>query len=267
LAGRVTEGTIPFPPGSSALPGTITRRDGTPVADTIVAVTGFGSSADHGAQKTDARGAFGFESLPAGLYRLSVGDPRYSSVSAWADLGENEAKNVQIEVGVPAMTGIVTEAASGAPVRGAQVSLRGRVVVRGSSDDRGEYRIEDVPPGPYRLVVSCEGYGFRSLGERQIGAEILREDIALPAACRLLIHVLGKDGEPYVGRVLVRLTPKQLEWTSFGATFFTDPRGCVSCPFWVPGTYDARLWVEGVGSAEALDVTLGTEAELTLRLQ
>lgn len=65
------------------------------------------------------------------------------------------------------LTGIVTDAATGEPVVGAEVELNGTVFAA-QTDSSGMFRIEQLPAGTAKLVI------------RQIGHKPLRQEIRLP---------------------------------------------------------------------------------------
>jgi hypothetical protein len=124
--------------------------------------------------RADEHGDFAFDGLPAGEYEFSVSKPGYLTAMynqrrpyGQADtvpLRDGERRlDLSIRLGkLAVMTGIVTDDA-GAPVSGLWVSVV-RPVVRGGrrvlevirgdgTDDRGEYRISQLEPGEYALVI------------------------------------------------------------------------------------------------------------------
>jgi len=77
------------------------------------------------------------------------------------------------------LAGAVQDANSGR-VRSATVIIRaagGALERRTTSDARGEFRIEDLPPGPYEVSVSAPGFA-------RTPARRLRSRSALPARSR-----------------------------------------------------------------------------------
>jgi hypothetical protein len=70
-------------------------------------------------------------------------------------LGSTELLHAQA-----AAEGKITEAETGQPLEGAHVYLSGTTIGT-AANARGQYRLEAIPPGGHRLVVSMIGYGRR----------------------------------------------------------------------------------------------------------
>ena len=123
---------------------------------------------------TDEHGDFAFAALPAGEYEFSVSKPGYLTAMYnqrrpygqpdSVPLRDGERRlDVSITIGkLGVVTGVVTDE-SGAPLSGVSVSAVRPVIhggrrefelVRGDgTDDRGEYRISQLEPGEYALVI------------------------------------------------------------------------------------------------------------------
>ncbi|HVM00121.1 MAG TPA: carboxypeptidase regulatory-like domain-containing protein [Egibacteraceae bacterium] len=74
-----------------------------------------------------------------------------------------------------AVAGLVTSTATGAPIAGATVTvtrtqgLPGSVAGQGTTDANGQYRIEQLAPGPYNITASASGYKART--ETSVGLQ------------------------------------------------------------------------------------------------
>lgn len=136
---------------------------------------------------TDDRGVYRIFGLPAGRYKVCVGDPRFNSgrrrqISAqtfYPDVTDvakagivevregSETSKIDIKTGeVPqgySVTGRVVEGESGNPVTGVYVQLN-RIEVKDGrggfgesldvqADARGQFRVSNVRPGKYDLIV------------------------------------------------------------------------------------------------------------------
>lgn len=69
------------------------------------------------------------------------------------------------------ITGRVTTALTGEPIRGAtvQATSNGRepaIALRATTDDQGYFHITELPPGQYRVSASRTGFVMRQLGQR-----------------------------------------------------------------------------------------------------
>jgi protocatechuate 3,4-dioxygenase beta subunit len=69
-----------------------------------------------------------------------------------------------------AISGRVTDAASGQPLRGVEIALglegTGNSHVGGKTDDGGRFEIKNIPPGQYRVWASRTGYISMQYGQR-----------------------------------------------------------------------------------------------------
>lgn len=100
---------------------------------------------------------FGADAVVAG------GEAHFSSSWVW----RQDLEIVPLDDLHTVLTGIVTDATTGAPVVGAEVELNGTVFAA-QTDSSGMFRIERLPAGTARLVI------------RQIGHKPLRQEIRLP---------------------------------------------------------------------------------------
>jgi hypothetical protein len=165
--------------GSGVIRGRVTLPSGTPVTDATVTVASVTELRPSRSVVTDNNGRFVFDKLPSGEYLLGAARVAYVSTDT-ADrdrdpqsgvrvrLADGEVRtNVDLLLSRPAaITGRVLDE-FGEPYEGAVVSLcltryeagRRRLVLYASSlnptDDRGRYRVINVPPGRYLLAASA----------------------------------------------------------------------------------------------------------------
>ncbi|MDQ6717810.1 MAG: carboxypeptidase-like regulatory domain-containing protein [Gemmatimonadota bacterium] len=76
------------------------------------------------------------------------------------------------------LSGMVVDAATGSPLNGASVAVKG-TALRGSSDGNGVFFIDEVPLGPAVLEVSRVGYKSRGLSIGVTAEDRARWTIAL----------------------------------------------------------------------------------------
>jgi hypothetical protein len=134
------------------------------------------------ATDTDADGAFTFEAVPKGRYRLKASKARYVDTSLGArapgrpgrafDLGDGQKiEGLTIRL---ALAGVITGRVvddAGEPVAGAYVSALQRKRTRGAArltpmagrptDDTGTYRLFGLPPGQYYVSVQPDERSLR----------------------------------------------------------------------------------------------------------
>lgn len=153
LAGRVLLGSEPMREGSVAA----NRSDGSG--------SGSGSS---GFDALDHEGRFRIEGLEEGTYQMRILGP--SGVQHQQEVEVPTDGEVLITLEPALLHGRVVDAVTGDPLSGVEVSLfprgedprggRGIGVLFGSlrTDSRGVFRVPDVAAGPYRLVLTKDGY-------------------------------------------------------------------------------------------------------------
>ena len=125
---------------------------------------------------TDDSGRFGFGNIPPGRYKLCARCDEYQQAWYGAPTPRHAAGVITLHSGerrqdfnlrltmLGAISGVVVDQ-DGDPVDGANVSLLARSFRRGkpsfgrhggaSTNDRGEYRISNVTPGSYLVMVNC----------------------------------------------------------------------------------------------------------------
>lgn len=126
---------------------------------------------------SDPGGAFSFEGLSAGRYRIAAQKPQYrqNQETGTIELGPSRASfEVKLDP-LATLEGTVLDTA-GAPIRGASVQLIQVSVQAGrrnfrvdrsvSTDDRGRYRLWNLQPGSYYVRLSGRAGGTRTfMGE------------------------------------------------------------------------------------------------------
>lgn len=174
----------PPPVGTAVLSGQVVARDtGTPVAKARVMLSGGpertartsppASPPVMQTAETDAGGRFEFARLPAGSYRVNVwpdsGFERRGSADATGRLLDAESSTVTIRLEPVFTVAGRVRTKAGQPVAGALVrALRHQTsdgvprlveTARVTTNDRGEYRLADVPLGDCYVNVSGTGVG------------------------------------------------------------------------------------------------------------
>jgi hypothetical protein len=166
------------PAGTGLIAGRVLDvTSGQPVPNVTV------SMSTKAAVQTDSLGRFAFPSLAAGRYTLRVQQEGYAHVRGAAVTlrADQLVTDIELQVGRHGViTGTVRDD-GGDPIVGAGVTAFNKRVVgfrpmlfpRGGavSDDRGQFRISDLPPGEY-LICACDRDSLpidRSLLTRQGG--------------------------------------------------------------------------------------------------
>lgn len=152
LARREEELPPPPPPGLANLYGiVIDAVSGEALPDVLVIL-------DSDQVYTDQNGLYAFVDLMPGDYTIQFFKEGYEGVVSMATLNEGQnTLNVQlIPVVVPAMlSGIVTDAETGQPIKGVKVTVNGMVTY---TNTIGEYLFVDLVPGTYTVTFEKDGY-------------------------------------------------------------------------------------------------------------
>jgi carboxypeptidase family protein len=155
--------------GHLTLAGLVLYRD-QPLADALISLRGEHLAVERSVI-TDHEGLFRFEELDADTYLLGLSHAReLLTHNQPVELASDRVLTIRLERST--VSGTVVDSDSSAPLADAAVDLRHVAgddgpdfLVGGSSDAAGNFRLERVPPGQYRMTVGHEGY---SPAERQL---------------------------------------------------------------------------------------------------
>jgi hypothetical protein len=197
-----------------------------------VRVLAWGPAGSSRGDTTDASGHYGFSGLVPGAYRLHAGNLvelvpseyapewyRDRADAATADTvavvgGETSSADLALALG-GRITGRVTDAATGTPVEGADVSHRDAVLggpMGGhGTDATGRYTVAGLPSGTFEVCASLPGYRSAcvtgvdvTVRETTAGVDLL---LVRESAARLTVavEVVGEAflGGPVTARILV----------------------------------------------------------------
>lgn len=145
---------------AATITGSVSSSDPFSPAAGALVVAFLGSTPVMGA-RADAVGAFSFTDLPAGTYRVKVGDATGRSTEATVTVaGGQNLTGVQLQVSPGAtLAGRVTDPVTGEPIAGMPVSLftpdGSQQVTR--TDDAGDYQFGRLPLGTYLIRLPLNG--------------------------------------------------------------------------------------------------------------
>ncbi len=246
-----------FEPGTT-IGGIVQDEAGHPIAGVRVEVTGPPTESESvnrgftiGTAETDARGRWRLDVAPKDLSDLYVHPehPRYMRRP-----GERVSRNLDgvfvLTRGLT-VTGRVVNAA-GRPIKGARAMFGhdriGPDLPSGTTDDRGEFALENCEPGPSIVTVQAEGYAPRFRDVRvEAGAAPVVITLPEPGAT-LRVKVVNVEGKPVAGAILAVDTWRghrslefrkeagadgRIEWRS-------APRDEMLCAVFKPGYMSSR---------------------------
>jgi hypothetical protein len=151
-----------------------------------------------------------------------------------------------------AISGVVRDAITSAPIREARVCRVRGGAIRGSApcqfaDERGRFVLLDVPSGTYRLTATRPGYANAWYGGTspkelsiQAGEWFRTAEVVLVPLGSISGTVFDEAGEPVVGAPVQALMPFQLAGlphVAAGPRAVTDDRGSYRLPGLTPGRY------------------------------
>ena len=201
---------------SASVSGRVLLSDGTPGAGVRVSldpeprVAELSASLSLGSRETDGAGAFAFEGLKAGVYRITANSMRGRVAAGTAvvkDLvleEERAVEHLELRLSAPARIEGTITGPDGKPYAGAVVFLRdpaGSRLEAGppppTSDAGGRFSIDGLPPG--ELWIGARTEGLVTVETRPIdlrAGETSRIALELRAGTRLRVLVQEEDGRP-----------------------------------------------------------------------
>lgn len=284
--------TLDFELASGRIAGRVVDSDGKPLENAMVqlnverdqaALSGTGT---YGYFQTKADGAFTFDNLGAGVYRVTAGDSRYGFNGANSQYGETSVGDLNVEEGASiadvvirleraaVLTGVV-RTASGAPavsafvtVRDARGASRDQWVGRHTTDGAGRYRIDDLSAGTWTVSAQLGNEASdESAPVRVASGDSTTVDLSMRAATRLRISVLDRDGK----RVGASISVRDSKGREHGSSFVFDPdfpggEGSYTIGPLPPGKYDVTATNHDKSSASS-SVSLHGEADSSVELR
>jgi hypothetical protein len=209
-----------------------------------------------------------------------------------------QQRSQRIDPLTSSISGRVTTADTGAPIRGAEVrlSMDGRFSRLVTTNGEGRYELRNLPAGAYKLTVSKTGFITLEFGQRRPfessstisvrEGESASGNVALPRGGAIFGRVIDQYGDPSVGtrvQVLrVRVEEGRRRLLSVGGGDQTDDTGAFRLYGLPPGDYyvsastglidavkrDPAVYYPGtMNVSEAQPITLGAGAEVSADFQ
>ncbi|MCC6796446.1 MAG: carboxypeptidase regulatory-like domain-containing protein [Candidatus Hydrogenedentes bacterium] len=245
--------------------------------------------AQPGGQSTDANGAFEFTKLAAGSYVLKASSASRGTAETYplsVSVGE-DVTGVQITLSPGVTVSGVVVGPSGEPVRGATVQLgpitqdmaanlvsafvpSGVLKTAGSTttNENGEFTINQVAPGSYRLVTSHADFAKSIEPDFSVAAG---QDIS---AHRITLNEGGEaqgtfaiDGKPQAGAMVVMLGEAGVEVVQTDSQGRFDVRGLTAGPHMIAAFDPSQFASGGAGiqfSPQVVDIPNGAPTNITL---
>ena len=253
-----------------SISGTVVGRDGRmPVGGAQVSLNEQGDSTNfaNDTTKTDGSGAFLFEHLRSGRYRLTAQTTSGNSQPTDVVLADNQSQG-----------GVLIQMITGALLHGTVSGLPAgrlggvRIFANGNgyndsatTDDNGHYQLANVPSGIIRLNASTSFLQGRSTSqtvEIGDGATDVPADIVFQGASTLSGRVT-RASQPLSG-LFVNANPDQATGGAQRATTQTDENGSYSLQGLTDGTYQVNVSGAGVGYRKAFVVSGDTQGDIQI---
>lgn len=161
--------------------------------------------------RTNAQGAFRFESLYDGMFQVEVQDPNGQGVAARVE-ARSGIEDLRIVVGDSSgvtLFGTVRDAATGVPIEVFGINAMipsGAGGMTGDTypfeDPNGAFRITGLRPGPIAPWLQAEGYSDLHVPVRDYAEGEHRLDLTMSADRMLHLRVLDEGREPVEGAML-----------------------------------------------------------------
>lgn len=241
--------------GGASVSGTVTRF-GEPLRSGIVRFTPRDRSNAGSMSNLDNEGRYTIDGLSPGSYDVTVIDLQtFSPFSKTVDIrSDNETVDIDIRGG--RIEGLVTDATSSQPIDGASIVLERTDAEQGGRFSRlgattgstGEFVIEPVPEGSYRLRVERAGFGHAT---RDVFVTEGREEsveLALQPNEGIALRVVdSRDGRALTADVTAWDVQNQVAWQGR-----PSPRadGSIRIPV-APGTYRVSVSANGYAPSSA----------------
>jgi protocatechuate 3,4-dioxygenase beta subunit len=267
LAVRPGENRLDFKLGPGLeIAGRVVDDAGAPLGGARVALSA-GDSLPHETASGDD-GSFHFPGLRGGAYRLSAQLQGFATVSQEVRLADAPRRDVELRLG---SGGAVAGRILGlSPEQLAQVRVLANRAGEGpgsslgiEADPKGEYRIGDLSPGEWTVIVTVGLLGRSARGQVQLppGVPEVRLDLEFPSGFTLSGRLL-RAGQPLPG-ALVGVQGTDVETNGLGRS---DTQGGFRIDGLQPGTYEltVRSLAAGQLHKESLDITANREVEIDL---
>lgn len=217
--------------------------------------------------KTDATGAFSFDKLNPGKYRLAVKSESYThplhEFELTGDLNYSEIRLIK----AAAITGRVLQA-GGSPAAG--VSVRADNKPAATTDTEGRYRIAGLGPDTYTLAVWSDTLATEGNATLEVGVkstDVTAPDIVVEPVGSLLLSLKAEPaGRPLPATLAISLSSPKRRGGQHGLTAPVE-HGQARFLKLAPGSYKLSLADNALGEA-VTEVTIesGKENRATLTL-
>lgn len=234
-------------------PGTITgvvtnTQTGAPLAGALVEALDNRNSILSTAI-TDASGSYTLSSLaPATNDRLRLSaDTFVTQVIGFSiNAGQTKTINAALSPVAGALTGVITDSATGAPLPGASIRVftsEGITLQTASTGADGSYSIPSLQPGSYSVVIMEEGYAGRTIGAMINAGAVTTLNVALQQLAGAISGMVTDTSGNPIADAIVRIFSNNI----IVVRVATREDGTYDIGNLAPGSYYVTVRAEGFG--------------------
>lgn len=248
--------------GQSRLSGQVTQAGKPLPGVSVAAIPSPPSGAgQRSSALTDGAGHYALEGLDDGDYQVGVNGP---GVSFRKTLTVSGSTNGDVDIPALAVSGTVTDSASGKPVDGASIQLetgteaQSASVKRAVTDSNGYYTVADLEGGSYQVTARKAGYQLK-VQTASLDSQSAEVDFALDPGSGVSIQVTdGVTGIPLGG--VSALAFSSTGGIAFQGAVSLDATGTGEIPSLAPGQYAVYVFSAGYAprAMSSLSVPSGT---------
>ncbi|MEO8191282.1 MAG: carboxypeptidase regulatory-like domain-containing protein [Acidobacteriota bacterium] len=258
----------------AAISGTVVDRDGrTPVAAALVSLNEEGDAGMFGggdSTRTDGSGAFSFDHLKAGRFKVSAQSAAGKSAPKELILAENQRQD-GVLIGMVAAGATVRGTVSGLPqgkLGGVRISANGKDYSDGTqTDDAGAFTLHDVPAGIVQFHANTNmlaaGRSASKSAEIPDGAGDFPLQIVFEGSSRLAGRVTRSD-RPLAGLFVSANADPPSSSGGGRATSQTDDDGRFALEGLSDGSYQLSVGGQGVSYRKTVSVSGDTAADIAI---
>ncbi|MBY0090740.1 carboxypeptidase regulatory-like domain-containing protein [Priestia aryabhattai] len=248
-AGQTQVINIILQPQPGNVTGTVLSQDGTPVnGATIRLIDQFNSVAT--TVTTNAQGQYTISSVTPGQYSLTSSASNFQSQSRGVTItsAQTTVSNFNLAASPGTVIGTVTSS-TGTPIEGAIIEVLdsgSNVITTTTSNAQGQYTINQLAPGTFRLRATAQNFQTSLLGFTIQAGQTTTQNIVLQPSPGILTGTLtdAQIGTPLVGASVNVVNQAGVTI----ATATTNEQGQYSIANLAPGVYTVTFGQQGYAS-------------------
>lgn len=196
-SGRITQAAWELA-GDAVLMGTVKDlAKNAPVADAVATIAGTKVFVE-----SDKDGKFKFDKLPALPVMLKITAAGYNPQTVEQDITPNKPASIEVLLGGDAvLVGKVYDTISKEPIPNAKVGLAGNPLAT-RSNEKGEYRLENVFGGKNEVIASADGYPEMRQTLTVESKQETELQLGLTGSAVASGKVISAEGDPIAGATI-----------------------------------------------------------------